>query len=116
LQEPLIAPELVVAEVLNAAWKAARLSLMSGAQLEATAAELPCCFARLAALAPLAAAATQAAVEIDHPVYDCFYLALAERGAAAVITADARLAAKVAGTRWSARVALLPTGDRSPAS
>jgi predicted nucleic acid-binding protein len=56
LQEALIAPELIVAEVLNAAWKAARLGLMSGAQLEATAAELPHCFARLADLAPLAAA------------------------------------------------------------
>jgi predicted nucleic acid-binding protein len=115
LEEPLIAPELILAEVLNAGWKAVRLGVMADAQLHAIAAELPLCFARLADLASLTAAATRAAVELDHPVYDCFYLALTEREAATLVTADTRLAAKVAGTRWSPRVALLATANpRSP--
>ena len=36
-------------------------------------------------------------VEIDHPVYDCLYLACAEVTASALITADRRFAKKLAG-------------------
>jgi predicted nucleic acid-binding protein len=32
-------------------------------------------------------------MELDHPVYDCFYLALAERERAPLISADKRLLA-----------------------
>ena len=37
------------------------------------------------------------AVDIDHPVYDCLYLACAEATASALITADRRFAKKLAG-------------------
>ena len=40
---------------------------------------LPGYFAFLSPLTPLAARATALAEALDHPVYDCFYLALAER-------------------------------------
>ena len=36
--------------------------------------------------------------ELDHPVYDCFYLALAEREGVQLLTADARLIGRLAGT------------------
>ena len=41
--------------------------------------------------------AAEIAVEIDHPVYDCLYLACAEATASALITADRRFATKLAG-------------------
>ena len=41
--------------------------------------------------------AAEIAVEIDHPVYDCLYLACAEVTASALITADRRFAKKLAG-------------------
>ena len=97
----MIAPELILAEVLNAAWKAARLGLMTSLQADIARAELPLCVARLEHLAPLATSVAQAARQLDHPVYDCFYLALADREGVPLVTADTRLATKVTGTRWS---------------
>ena len=38
--------------------------------------------------------------ELGHPVYDCLYLALAEREQALVVTADRVFAARVGGSRW----------------
>lgn len=55
----------------------------------------------------LAAPAARAALEIDHPVHDCFYLALAELESAPLVTADARLVARTRGTRWAGQVVLL---------
>ncbi len=107
LHEPLVAPELILPEVLDAGWKAVRLGLMLPAQLDAMAGELAPCFVRLAGLTPLAAAAARAALEIDHPVYDCFYLALAELESAPLVTADTRLVARTRGTRWAGLVATL---------
>ncbi|MGD9512257.1 MAG: VapC toxin family PIN domain ribonuclease, partial [Geminicoccaceae bacterium] len=63
---------------------------------------------------PLAAAAARIARILDHPVYGCFYLALAEREAAPVVTADDRLAGRVVGTAWADLVLLLqPAGAAS---
>ena len=45
----------------------------------------------------IAAAAARLAVDLDHPVYDCFYLALAVQEQYPVVTADARFHEKVRG-------------------
>jgi predicted nucleic acid-binding protein len=42
--------------------------------------------------------------ELDHPVYDCFYLALAELERTILVTADTRLLGKVGSTSWEERV------------
>jgi predicted nucleic acid-binding protein len=39
--------------------------------------------------------ALEIAIELNHPIYDCFYLALAERERCAMVTADKRLLAAV---------------------
>ncbi len=101
LEELLLAPELILAEVLNAARKAARHGLMTSLQADIVFAELPLCVVLLEHLAPLATSAAQAARQLGHPVYDCFYPALADREGVPLVTADTRLATKVTGTRWS---------------
>lgn len=112
LAEPLIAPELIFAETLNAAWKAVRRGQMTSAQADILCAELPSCVERFTPLAPLAAAAARIARILDHPVYDCFYLALAEREDAPVVTADLRLVGRVADTMWADLVIPLQTGTQ----
>ena len=92
-REPIIAPELVVAEIGNAIWKrAVRGEIIPATALDAleTATGL---FAALVPLHELAARAAEIAIELRHPIYDCFYLALAERERAPLIGADTRLLA-----------------------
>jgi len=52
----------------------------------------------------LAPRAVAIADELDHPVYHCFYLTLAEARQAKFVTADARLLGKLRQTVWEAKV------------
>ena len=45
----------------------------------------------------LAASSARLAVDLDHPAYDCFYLALAIQEQYPVVTADAHFHGKVSG-------------------
>jgi len=102
--DELTAPDLIVAEVCNGAWKAVRRQLMTAIQADSMAHRLPRVFDVLHPVEGLAALALQMAQSLDHPVYDCFYLALAEQRDAAMVTADRRLIARVRGTPWVGRV------------
>ncbi len=99
----LIAPELVVAEVCNGPWKFERLGRLPPAAAEAVASVIEY-FDDLFVITPLAPRAAAIARELDHPVYDCFYLALAEGQNAPLVTADRRLVGRVAGTPFAAHV------------
>jgi Predicted nucleic acid-binding protein, contains PIN domain len=102
--EPLAAPDLILAEVANAAWKSARLGRLTEAQLQAIAVALPGYFEELTANRVLLRRAIEIAAVLDHSVYDCLYLALADHLRSPLVTADRRLAAKVAGSRWESLV------------
>jgi predicted nucleic acid-binding protein len=54
--------------------------------------------------APLAPRAVELALGLDHPVYDCFYLALAETEKAELVTADLRLEGRLRNKLWGASV------------
>jgi predicted nucleic acid-binding protein len=101
--EPLIAPDLITAEVTNVAWQRFLKGDIGLRQAVLIALEVPRVFAELFALAPLAARALEIAAELRHPAYDCFYLALAESEDALLVTADRRLIGRLAGSRWEAR-------------
>jgi predicted nucleic acid-binding protein len=96
----LIAPDFLIAEVCNAAWRAARLGRISHAQLDEISKTLPRFFDTLVGASSLARRAVAIAARLDHPVYDCLYLALAETEQARVVTADLRMLGKVAATAW----------------
>jgi predicted nucleic acid-binding protein len=97
---PLIAPDLVIVEVCNAAWRSARLGRISPAQMGAIASSLPRFFDGLVGAATLAPRAVAIAGELDHSVYDCLYVALAEAEQATLVTADAQLVGKLRATPW----------------
>ncbi len=87
----LIAPSLIVSEVGNALWKAVRRGEVKNADAIAA---LGVAFGPFDALVPsedLGVRALELAIALEHPVYDCVYLALAERERAPIITADRAL-------------------------
>jgi predicted nucleic acid-binding protein len=104
---PLSAPDLIIVEACNGAWKAVRQQLMTAVQADWMARRLPLLFTALHPAEGLALRAMQIARHLDHPVYDCFYLALAEQRDATMVTADQRFVARVSGTRWQGRVKAL---------
>ena len=85
----LVAPELMFAEVVNALWTMRRRGDIAAEDLgEAVDALKAAPIAIPFSMAQLAAAAAQLAIDIGHPAYDCFYLALAIQTGYPVVTAD----------------------------
>ena len=90
------APDLIVPEAGNILWKKIRRD-----ELTRVEAELACRILRFAkieihAMGPWASLALQMAADLDHPVYDTTYLALARALDMPMVTADRRLVNKVA--------------------
>lgn len=111
----LVAPTLIVSEVCNAAWKRLRRGETTERHAEWVADRIATTGLTLIPDQTLARRAMATARRLDHPVYDCFYLALAEDRDATMVTADKRLIARVAGTAWDGRVrALADFGVGSP--
>lgn len=94
-------PDLIVADVCNAAWKAVVSGTMTAEQQDHAASRLPAIFDELAALAPLAVEISRT---LGHSAYDCFYLALAEQRGAIHVTADRQLLRRTSGTDWGGRI------------
>lgn len=105
--ERLIAPDLIVAELCNGAWRLIRRGELRREQLEIIARGAPDAFAALHASASLAVRAAAIALALDHPVYDCFYLALSETQDAPLVSADRRLIERTAGTPFAQRTLAL---------
>jgi predicted nucleic acid-binding protein len=87
----LIAPDIIVAEVGNALWKRCRRKELRVMDAVRAVEKLPGAFDRLMSSVHLVGDAMRLSATLDHPIYDCFYLALAEREAAPLVTADQRL-------------------------
>lgn len=107
--ETFAAPELVVAEIANIAWKRYRRGGAARDQAHDAAYAIVSVFGNLVPIMRLAPAALEMSMNLDHPIYDCFYLALAERDDIQMITADRRFHERVQGTPWQERVRLLGT-------
>ncbi len=94
---PLIAPDLIFAEVCNVAWKRVRQQEISRAHAVAVASALPGMFSLITPSAEILDDALELALKLDQPVYDCLYLSLAKARDVPLVTADAgitRLAKK----------------------
>jgi predicted nucleic acid-binding protein len=103
----LVAPDILIAEVCNGAWRSARLGRITQGQLQELSAILPRFFDALVDAATLAPRAVAIANDLDHPVYDCLYVALAELRQASLVSADLRLLQKLRGTPWEANAVSL---------
>jgi predicted nucleic acid-binding protein len=92
----LIAPELLVAECANILWKKVQKSQLSKEEALLAARLLQGAEIELVPTRSLLGAATEMAIELDHPAYDCLYLALAVASDCQLVTADERLLRKLA--------------------
>jgi hypothetical protein len=102
--QPLIAPQLMIAEVADALRKHVRVKDISIEQARVALASLPRSFSEIVAMEQLADAALTLARKIEHSAYDCFYLALAETRSARLITADTRLINQLGRTKYKSHV------------
>jgi predicted nucleic acid-binding protein len=90
LPRGLIAPDLMLVEFGNAMWKKVRKNEIPAEQAREALEILP----TLVTFFPTRAFAVRAmemSLEIDHPIYDCVFLALAEARELTVVTADKKL-------------------------
>jgi len=113
--QPIIAPDLIIPETCNTAWKKVRRGDISLEQGAAMVRALPLSFDRLAATAPLSERALDLARRFDHPAYDCFYVALAESESAVLITDDdklIRLGKQARLGKWMKSLSTFATGPK----
>lgn len=102
----LLAPDLMAVEAANAWWKKLRRREMELADVEQAVTNLLALGIEWTASPTLIRPAVRLAADLDHPVYDCLYLALAGSRSARLATADEplRKAAGRLGIRsWKAR-------------
>jgi predicted nucleic acid-binding protein len=100
---PLVAPDLIRAEVANALWKKLRLGQMAMSQAALALPHL----SRTVTLLPSEAFAEEAlelSSALGHPVYDCFFLLVARTLDFPLITADKKLWARTRDTELEGRV------------
>ena len=102
--ETLSAPEFIVAEVTNVAWKKVLRGEIEPSQAHEIATAIQRSVPRFYASIALNEDALTIALALKHPVYDCLYLACAELADAVLVTADKRLCAAVAGGPYAHRV------------
>lgn len=108
----LIAPDLVLIEVSNTAWKKVSRDEITQEQGDAMVRALPFYFDRLVHTDALIIRAYALAHRLGHPVYDCLYLALAEQESIPLITDDHRLIKAVSRTEFRKQVRSLEGGGR----
>jgi predicted nucleic acid-binding protein len=91
----LIAPEILIAECANILWKKVRGKELSREEALLAARLLQGAALELLLIRSLLETATRIAIELDHPAYDCVYIALAMDNDCRFVTADERLVRKV---------------------
>ena len=101
---PFFAPDLIVFEACSVGWKKVRVGQASRKQAQSLALGLADIIDELVPGSTLSARALDIAFELDHPVYDACYIALAESYGLPLITAARRLISRVGGTRWASMV------------
>ncbi len=101
------APRLMASEVANALWRKARrgeIERRAAGILLGDVQDMP---VRWGADEILSVNAARLALILDHPVYDCVYLALAHRIGGRVVTADRRFVTAVSSTKHGESVLTL---------
>lgn len=113
----LCAPELLIAECANILWKKVRLAQLTAEEAMMAAELIEHADVELYPMRALLEATTRLAIDLDHPAYDCIYLALAIATGAKFVTADVRFISKARemSAPWTRQILALddvPTDGR----
>ena len=92
------APDFLLAEYANVIWKKVRRRELTASPVYTDALSNLSENVALHPIGHMIEHAMQAALDLDHPIYDCLYLACAEATESTLITADEKLANKVASS------------------
>lgn len=97
LPRGLFAPDLMLVEFANVLWKKTRRGEVLAQQARQSLAILPTLVTFLPSQ-PYVRRALEIGFGLDHPVYDCVFLALAEELGTVLVTADRRLLERLRGS------------------
>jgi predicted nucleic acid-binding protein len=100
----LVAPTLFVSEVTSAVWQYVRAGQIGSEQAREGLSAVLEQMMLLEEDRHLAESALAVAVELGYAPYDCFYLVMAIRRDAQLVTADKRLVNRLASTQYRSRV------------
>lgn len=107
----LLAPDLLFAEAANALWAMRQRGDLEDDQFEEAVQTLGMAPVLVpSTLLQLVPAASRLAADLGHPIYDCFYLALAIQEKAPLVTADPRFSDRVRHHPYLAR-SMTPLAD-----
>jgi len=95
-----LAPDLLVAECTNILWKKHRRGQVHDDAIEAALAALEVITTGLWPMRRLVRPGLDLARRLDHPAYDCLYLALAAERDAPFVTADISLVRKLRAAKF----------------
>ena len=102
--QTVLAPSLLRIEVANALLTKVRRRDISASSARTAHATLGSFISDWVEIAALADDAFSIALELLHPVYDCYYLALAQIREVGLVTADLRLIEVCRGSRFESQV------------
>jgi len=112
----LIAPDLLVAECANILWKKVRRDELSKDEALLAARLLQGADMELLPSRSLLEAAASIAIDLDHPAYDCVYIALAVANDCRFVTADQRLLRKLDQAGGAFRERIVSLSEVAPPS
>jgi len=95
-----VAPDILIYEVCNIFWRKLRQGEVSRDQAEASIGELLRGDVAFWPGEDLALRAFEISQDLQHPVYDCFYIACAEASDGILVTADQRLLKQLHASRF----------------
>ncbi|MBB6306529.1 type II toxin-antitoxin system VapC family toxin [Xanthobacter tagetidis] len=100
----LYAPRILLGEVANALWKSVRRGEVPMPLAEEALRRLPRTIRFLFDTDDILTDVLQMAVALDHPIYDCLYVAGARRRELSLVTADARLIRKFSASPYASTI------------
>lgn len=103
-----LAPDLIFPEVCNGVWRLVQANNLSDQKGREILHLLPNTMDQVTPCAQLVQSAFEISVNLKHPAYDCFYLALAAQEKTQMITVDQRLINRLENSQYSG-LAIQPT-------